>query len=600
MKSQKLNSYGIFFLLCLMTVLLTGASSRPKISAWVIRWHIDSPAETARVCSEAQGNFTSLLVQARGRADAYYQSNIAPRAEELADSPDSFDPLASILDQCHSQKIQAWLNVYYLWTGDELPQDPNHPAQPETPWILEDNAGRKVSQYSALDQAQNWIEGTYADPASIAYQNIFIDVVDEIISTYQLDGIHLDFLRYPGAAFGHGGNLAAEFYRLWNFDPRLLPAVISKHDLTSWYEGSMKPNEQLLITGALLWAEMRANKVTELVYRVRKKLKETDPQLTLSAAVFPDYLDAYLKKGQDWQHWASEGYIDELYPMAYFGEKQRIRRQLIEFVKQTGDSKVKIWAGLGAYIKTAAKIQEETESIASLPFEGVSLFSLGHLQKKKGKILHYTKAVRQSLGRPKTNENGNHGAETDEKIFAIITNFQHSIRHENFADSAADAIITERLQDFSTASLSIIPQLIKKMEKEKLITPPWLDMHGIFRFIHPFDSQEKKQAQKSLCEQAKKEIEAGASMKKISQQFSQAGSRHFSSLLPRYYLRQDNQKDQDLLCLQPEQVSKIYEEENGYWFYKIIKKGEEETAHYADIPWPARRILFRQKILDFR
>ncbi len=600
MKFPQYQTPVTFLLLCLLALLLTGAATKPQISAWVIRWHIDRPEKISTVCKEAEGNFTSLLVQARGRADAYYQSEIVPRAEELAATPADFDPLATLLDKCSSQKTQAWLNVYYLWTGDELPKDLSHPAQPENPWILKDNSGRKVTQYSKLEQTQNWIEGTYADPASAAYQQLFIKVVGEIVSTYQLDGIHLDFLRYPGAAFGYGGELAAEFHRQWNFDPRFLPAELSKNDLISWYDGSMAQNEQLLVTGALFWHEMRADKVTDLVRRVRQKMDETNPQLMLSAAVFPDYLDAYLKKGQDWQQWATEGLVDELYPMAYFGGRERVTRQLDHFTQAVGDTKVKIWAGLGAYIKTATEIKDETLAITPLDLEGISLFSLGHLQKKKGRIPPYTKAVIQSFSQSETVTDSNNITKADDASLTIIGNFQHIVRNGNTAPKQADPIILERIKSFSAASQSAIPQLINTMKETVVQTPAWVDMHGIFRFVHPFDSAEKKQVQKELCQQARKKMMEGDSMKKVSKQFSQAGSRHFSSVLPRLFLSQDRKRDKELARLQPGQVSRIFEEDNGYWCYKISKEGQAEMKNFSEISWPARRILFRQQILNSR
>ncbi len=68
---------------------------------WVTRTTLTSPEAIRQMVAEAQaGGFNTLLVQVRGRGDAYYSGTIEPRAPELAGKP-SFDPLASVLEHAH-------------------------------------------------------------------------------------------------------------------------------------------------------------------------------------------------------------------------------------------------------------------------------------------------------------------------------------------------------------------------------------------------------------------------------------------------------------------------------------------------------------------
>ena len=60
-----------------------------------------SRADCAMVQSAASSGFNTLLVQVRGRGDAYYASRIEPRAEALAGQPQSFDPLATTIAAAH-------------------------------------------------------------------------------------------------------------------------------------------------------------------------------------------------------------------------------------------------------------------------------------------------------------------------------------------------------------------------------------------------------------------------------------------------------------------------------------------------------------------
>ena len=62
---------------------------------WVLRTSLSSPATIRHLVESARSHgFNTLLVQVRGRGDAYYQPRLEPRAAELARQPESFDPLA--------------------------------------------------------------------------------------------------------------------------------------------------------------------------------------------------------------------------------------------------------------------------------------------------------------------------------------------------------------------------------------------------------------------------------------------------------------------------------------------------------------------------
>ena len=173
-------------------------------------------------------------MQVRGRGDALYHSDLAPRAENLTAAPVDFDPLGQLLAACDPLPLHAWLNVFYLWGGATPPENPKHPGHPDQSWILADNTGRPVSSYSAREKRLGWIEGSYADPASAKYRTLFVEVVRELLARYPVAGIHLDFIRYPGPGYGKSEALAGEFARLWGLDPRLLPEQLSAETVTAW------------------------------------------------------------------------------------------------------------------------------------------------------------------------------------------------------------------------------------------------------------------------------------------------------------------------------------------------------------------------------
>src|SRR5580700_1148574 len=66
---------------------------------WVVRNSIESPDQIHNLVQlAAASGFNTLFVQVRGRGDAYYNSSIEPRAQELSKQPLSFDPLQTVID----------------------------------------------------------------------------------------------------------------------------------------------------------------------------------------------------------------------------------------------------------------------------------------------------------------------------------------------------------------------------------------------------------------------------------------------------------------------------------------------------------------------
>src|SRR4051812_10840502 len=83
--------------LCL-SVLAAAPAAEETRALWVLRSSLTSPESIASLVRTArEQGFNTLLVQVRGRGDAYYASTLEPRAAELARQPAGFDPLATLL-----------------------------------------------------------------------------------------------------------------------------------------------------------------------------------------------------------------------------------------------------------------------------------------------------------------------------------------------------------------------------------------------------------------------------------------------------------------------------------------------------------------------
>jgi len=590
----------------IVAVLIAGCAPRTKTAAWVVRYDINTPQEVAAICQEARkAKFDSLLVQVRGRGDAFYESRLVPRAECLQDAPDGFDPLAETLADCNPIPIYAWLNVFYLWGGDEPPQDPSHPASPDNSWILHDANGRSVADYSRLDRALGWIEGIYADPASEEYRKLMSGVVQELLDRYPVKGIHLDFIRYPGAGYGQTGELGELYTDQWGIDPRLLPEITTS-GLLDWLSGNMAPSDRALTTAALFWAELRATQVTAMVRAIREAVDWQDRGVTLSAAVDPDAGMAYLAKGQDWQTWEAEGLIDDLYPMAYFGDAHRVSEQLREVEhRQPPASPVRLWAGLGAYIKEPEQIAQEAKFARHHGYTGISLFSLGHLLRKEGASSPYAEAIAgHTYSFSYQQEEASCFSCRQEVPTASPVPGSYDLKLilcKAFGGKIPpvahlEEVLAQRLTELAEGRNVYFKTTLARLNEQPQKLPQWDEMRGIFRYAHTMDSPAKWDEQRQEIECARQRVLEGENFASVAREISQGGSRYLGGRLGKHYLNPDDPSDQKLAELLPGETSPVIEVYNGYWFYVVDAKGEPDTQLFSEAPWPARRILFRQEL----
>jgi uncharacterized lipoprotein YddW (UPF0748 family) len=115
----RIAQFAIF--LALVSPLATAQEVR---ALWVVRTTLTSPEKIRQLVNSAADNgFNTLIVQIRGRGDAYYKSRVEPRAIELKDQPATFDPLALTLEEAHKRgvKVHGWLNTNLLANLDALP-----------------------------------------------------------------------------------------------------------------------------------------------------------------------------------------------------------------------------------------------------------------------------------------------------------------------------------------------------------------------------------------------------------------------------------------------------------------------------------------------
>jgi uncharacterized lipoprotein YddW (UPF0748 family) len=352
---------------------------------WVVRTTLSSPAAIDTMVEAARSaGFNTLLVQVRGRADAYYASGLEPRPSALAGQP-SFDPLAATIARAHEAGLQvhAWVNTNLVAGVGDLPAAREHVIYRHPEWLMVPRA--LAEDFAAIDPKSpqylgrltryvrsraNDLEGLYVSPLVPGAVEYTVDVVGDIATRYAVDGVHLDYVRYPSADFDYSREALAAFRED-------VIAELSSPD-RSKYDRRL-PGEPLIYTEAFpeRWRSFRASRLTALVEQIRRTVKNARPGATLSAAVIPDADDAAARHFQNWKLWADRALIDVVCPMAYTTDPSAFVAQVS--AARVAAGRLPLWAGIGAYRLSPAQIVENVQAARRLGVDGTILFSYDSL-----------------------------------------------------------------------------------------------------------------------------------------------------------------------------------------------------------------------------
>ena len=341
-----------------------GAPAGPELRGlWVVRTALVSPEAVDRVVDEAaEAGFNALFVQVRGRGDAFYRSAIAPRSPLLERQPRDFDPFARLIARARPRNLQvhAWLNVLLTaHFGQPFPR--GHVLERHADWVmvprsvaaqaLAASGAARLRIAMEAGRSDGDVEGQYLSPSVPAVGDHLERVVREIVREYAVDGLHLDFVRYPGPEYDYSRS-ALQGFRRRNGGGSLLAGPARD---------------------PAAWDDYRRDVLTVLTTRLADAGRAERPGIVVSAAVTPDQALAIHHKFQDWPGWLQSGVLSAVCPMAYTPDNQLFQQQL-EDAKQKANGQL-VWAGIGAYRLDPAGLVEKIALARRSGANGVVLFS---------------------------------------------------------------------------------------------------------------------------------------------------------------------------------------------------------------------------------
>jgi uncharacterized lipoprotein YddW (UPF0748 family) len=334
-------------------------------------------------------SFTDLFVQVRGRGDAYYQGYYDPRAEGL---DPQFDPLRYLSERAKNYpfRIHAWINVFYLWSSNELPVSPQHLVHQKPEWIVYPVHYDPQVPDSNFNGRRNE-EGLYLSPMIGEVHEHIIKVVDDILSHYKVDGLHLDYIRFPGFEFDFNPVARARFKQKYILDP-----LEFRRD-ANYFVSNFGPTGYDLFFSR--WSQFLRDGLSNFVEELAGHVRKEFPGAIISAAVKPDLGKAYWQYYQEWDRWIKKGWLDWVIPMNYASDKRTFLLRTEKILKSSDANKLLM--GVSLYNQPADSALSKVKIIDNLDMAGVVLFSYDQIARdKKLQKLYSKKILKQEAKKP--------------------------------------------------------------------------------------------------------------------------------------------------------------------------------------------------------
>ena len=348
--------------------LLNDAEYRISVSPSVEgrgAWHRPKEKNNAEIAALvkkfADAGFNMLFVETIWRGETIYPGFITSQKSEFS----GFDPLRAYLDEGkkHGVEIHDWIHTFfvgYVGASDDSGTGPILTAHPE--WQLVKRNGEKVSR-----SEPGYL---FVNPAHPEAQNYIASLYKEVRSLYpDLAGIQLDYIRYPvNIPLEESSDYSVlsrnEFKKISGIDPLTIDPA--DHPV-QWEQ----------------WRQWREKVITDFVKRIRWE----NPEVLLSADIFPDIEEAHKTKMQNWGEWANKGYVNVLAPMAYTTNTEWVGESIMKMRSVVGE-KFPLYIGLAPFMNlTPSTLLQQIEKCREMNVQGVILFATSSLSDEQLRLL---------------------------------------------------------------------------------------------------------------------------------------------------------------------------------------------------------------------
>lgn len=278
-----------------------------------------------------------------------------------------YDALEGFVRICHEYGIEvhSWVHNFFVGYYYDNGNEYYNPLfkQYKDKYLL-DIKGRDFFYYSANNNKFIFLNSNDRE-----CRDLILEIYGQLVSKYDIDGLHLDYIRYPELNygtddFGYNQDIIDDFSAQTGI----------KGDPRTFLKGSS--NEKA-------WIRFRCDIITDWMREVYELVRETKPALWLSAATYPDIELSKNTIAQDVSSFVERGYLDEIFSMSYGIDTPTVLASVNDYVAVT-KNEVFYSAGIAAFLETTKEnFAYQLTDVEHNGADGVSIFSLGSINPEK-------------------------------------------------------------------------------------------------------------------------------------------------------------------------------------------------------------------------
>ncbi|OCQ99135.1 hypothetical protein BCD64_22385 [Nostoc sp. MBR 210] len=333
-------------------------------------------------------NFNTIYPVVWNRGSTFYKSNVAKNTiGEEAEPTLNFmhggqDVLAKIIKLAKPKGLTVipWFEYGFM-------TPPNSELAKRYPdWLTIGQAGVNSVKEFLPEDANNGVltKQAWLNPLNPEVQDFILELILEVVSNYNVNGIQLDDHFGMPVQFGYD-RFTVELYK-------------------QEHQGNNPPTDPFNPE----WMRWRANKITAFMGRIYRSIKEIEPNAKLSLSPNAKAF-AYKYYLQDWETWVKNGWVDELVLQVYRHNQNSFKTELEQPAIKLALSKIPVVIGISTGTLRnpvrISQIKEQIDMVRDRSFSGISFFyweslwgyiapETPHKRRKVFQELFNTKAIR--------------------------------------------------------------------------------------------------------------------------------------------------------------------------------------------------------------
>lgn len=258
----------------------------------------------------ADNGFTAILPNMAWAGVAFYRSDVLPVAPAVRTRGDQVAECAAACRK-HGVECHVWKVCWNMGSRTEKAF-----------------AGRMQSAGRTQVSRDGTVSERWLCPSHPENRRMEIESMLELVENYDIDGVHFDYIRYPGEDHCYCEGCRKKFEEMLGRKVKNWPRDTIENRKTAW-----------------AWRQFRRDNITTIVREVSERARKVKPGIKISAAVFHNWSVDRDNIGQDWKRWCDKGYVDFVCPMNYTSSNANFEQMATRQVKWAGD--VPCYPGIG-------------------------------------------------------------------------------------------------------------------------------------------------------------------------------------------------------------------------------------------------------------